>query len=92
MPDFLNDANDHNDFFEPTRIKRGIGKGKAINWDNNPAAHRYPPPNGWVHPFLLYNCTFARKTYKYTLLNADLKRKRILKEVDLSHLAGSRDN
>ena len=84
---FRNDANAHNAFFEPTRRKRGLGAGKAINWDNNPAAGRYPPPNGWVHPFVLYHCTFADKTYRYSLVNVDPERGRVLKEVDLSHLA-----
>jgi len=83
---FLNDANAHNAFFEPTRIRRGIGAGKDIDWDRNPAVHRFPPPNGWVHPFLLYHCTFGKKTYAYSLLNVDPRGNRVLKEVDLSAL------
>ena len=84
---FINDANDHNEVFEPTRVKRGIGKGKDINWDNNSAAYRYPPPNGWVHPFVFYNCTFGDRRYAYHLLNVDPKRNKVLDDVDLSPLS-----
>ena len=86
---FINDANDHNEQFEPTRLKRGIGKGKDIDWDTNDAVHRFGPPNGWVHPFLFYNCTFGPKRYAYTLLNVDPAKNRVLKEVDLAPLEGT---
>jgi hypothetical protein len=85
---FIYDANDHNAIFEPTRVKRGIGKGKDINWDRNSALHRYPPPNGWLHPFVFYNCAFGEKKYAYSLLNVDPSNNRVLREVDLSQLAG----
>jgi len=81
---FVNDANAHNDFFEPTRVKRGLGKGKDIEWDANPAAHESAPPNGWVHPFLFYRCTFGPKTYAYSLLNVDPVKGQVLQEADLS--------
>ena len=84
---FINDANDDNDMFEPSRVKRGFGKGMDINWDNNSAVHKYPPPNGWVHPFVFYKCQFGEKVYEYALLNVDPKRNAILKEVDLAPLA-----
>ena len=85
---FVNDANDHNEAFEPSRITRGFGKGRDIDWDRNPAVHRYPPPNGWVHPFVCYRCRFGDKKYDYALLNVDPKRNRILAQVDLSPLSG----
>jgi hypothetical protein len=84
---FVNDANAHNDLFEPTRVKRGIGQGKDINWDTNEAVHRLPPPNGWVHPFLFYNCTFGGKRYTYSLLNVNPAKNEVLREVDLAPLA-----
>jgi hypothetical protein len=83
---FINDANAHNDWFEPTQAKLGIGKGKDINWDTNDAVAKYPPPNGWVHPFVFYNTTFADKRYRYSLLNVDPAKNQVLKEVDLSSL------
>ena len=87
---FTNDANDHNEVFEASRIKRGFGKGRNIDWDRNPAVHQFPPPNGWVHPFVFYNCRFGDMTYGYALLNVDPKRNRILSEVDLAPLSGKR--
>ena len=84
---FINDANAHNGAFEPTRHKRGIGAGRAIDWDTNAAVHKYPPPNGWVHPFVLYNCRFGDRRYAYSLLNVDPAAGRILREVDLAALA-----
>jgi len=84
---FINDANDHNDIFEPTRLKRGIGKGKDIDWDHNSAVTRYPPPNGWLHPFVFYRCRFGEKACGYSLLNVDPKAGKVLQEVDLSGLS-----
>lgn len=37
---FLNDANAHNEQFEPTLAKRGIGRGLEIDRDENPAANK----------------------------------------------------
>ncbi|HUS90214.1 MAG TPA: hypothetical protein VM695_00145 [Phycisphaerae bacterium] len=85
---FLNDANAHNEHSEPTRVKRGIGRGRDIDWDGNPAAHRYPPPNGWVHPFVLHRCAFGPKRYEYSLLNVDPAANKVRQEIDLSPLAG----
>ncbi len=84
---FVNDANEHNELFEPTRIRRGIGEGKDIDWDTNTAVTTWPPPNGWVHPFVLYNCRFGAKRYAYSLLNVDTAAGKVLEEVDLAPLA-----
>jgi hypothetical protein len=84
---FVNDADAYNDFFEPTRVKRGLGKGKDIEWDSNPAAHESAPQNGWVHPFVFYRCTFGPKTCAYSLLNVDPAKGQVLQEADLSPLA-----
>ncbi len=81
---FVNDANAYNALYEPSRIKRKIGKGKDIDWDVNPAAHALAPPNGWVHPYILYRCEIDGKEYAYTLLNAGTDNGVILNEVDLS--------
>jgi hypothetical protein len=85
---FINDTNEHNEVYEPSRTKRGFGKGRDIDWDRNPAVHQYPPPNGWVHPFVFFNCRFGNRSYDYVLLNVDPKHNRILSEVDLSPLSG----
>lgn len=58
-----------------------------LNWDTNPAAHELAPPNGWVHPYLFYACTFGDKAYAYTLVNADVNANKVLAEVDLAPLA-----
>ncbi len=58
-----------------------------LNWDTNPAAHELAPPNGWVHPYLFYGCTFGDKTYGYSLVNADVNANKVLAEVDLAPLA-----
>ena len=84
---FVNDANAHNDFFEPTRVKRGIGQGKDTQWDANDAVTKSPPPNGWIHPFLFYRCTFGPKAYTYSLLNVNPTKGQVLAEVDLSPLS-----
>jgi hypothetical protein len=81
---FVNDANSYNDFFRKTCLDQGIDPN--LNWDCNPAAHELAPPNGWVHPFVLYRCDFGGKRYAYTLLNVDTDRGKVLKEVDLSKL------
>jgi hypothetical protein len=84
---FVNDADGHNDVFEPTRTKRGIGQGKDIRWDTNDAVYKYPPPNGWVHPFLLYHCVFGDRKYGYSLLNVDPRKNEVLQTTDLAPLA-----
>jgi hypothetical protein len=84
---FVNDANAYNGFFEPTRVKRGIGQGKDIQWDANDAVAKSPPRNGWVHPFLFCNYTFAGKRYAYSLLNVNPSRNEVLHEADLNPLA-----
>jgi hypothetical protein len=86
---FVNDANDYNELYESSRIRRGFGRGKDINWDQNSAVYKHPPPNGWVHPFLFYRCQFGDKQYDYTLLNVDPKRNAVLKEVSLGHLTAA---
>jgi hypothetical protein len=82
---FVNDANAYNALFRKTCARRGV-KGE-LNWDCNPAAHELPPPNGWVHPFVLYNCTFGARRYAYALLNVSTDKGKVLKELDLSRLA-----
>ena len=58
----------------------------ALNWDVNPAAHELAPPNGWVHPFVFYRCTFGDASHAYSLLNVDVDHNKVLKNVDLSGL------
>ncbi len=89
---FVNDANSENELFRHTLDKYGkppeAGKPPEIPWDTNPAAHELAPKNGWVHPFIMYNCQFGEKKYAYSLLNVDPDHGKILEEVDLAHLAG----
>ncbi|MFP4055432.1 MAG: right-handed parallel beta-helix repeat-containing protein [Candidatus Brocadiia bacterium] len=82
---FINDANAHNDVFEKTMAK--AGKSAQVDWDTNAAAHELAPPNGWVHPFLLYQCELGGKSYEYTLLNVDTDQGKVVEETDLSRLA-----
>jgi hypothetical protein len=81
---FLNDANAYNDVFKKTCLARGIDPN--LDWDINPAAHELAPADGWVHPFVFYNCQFADKKYDYSLLNVDINKGQILKEVNLMEL------
>lgn len=83
--DFVNDANAYNDRFQKICAERKLDP--ALNWDCNPAAHELAPPNGWVHPFLLYDCQFADKRYAYSLLNVSTDRNRVLQEVKLSRFS-----
>jgi len=89
---FINDANSQNEMYRKTLQMRQPEKihsdGRLdLNWDINPAAHELAPPNGWVHPFIFYRCSFGEKAYAYSLLNADVNANKILAEVDLSPLA-----
>jgi hypothetical protein len=89
---WVNDANAQNELYRKTLQARKPDLVKAdgsldLNWDQNPAAHELAPPNGWVHPFVLYDCAFGDKTYAYTLLNADVDKGAVKQEVDLSPLA-----
>ncbi len=82
---FVNDANAYNDVFKKTCAERKIDPN--LNWDCNPAAHELAPPNGWVHPFVLYDCRFGAKAYDYTLLNVSTDQGKALQEIDLARLA-----
>ena len=89
---FINDANAHNERFRKTLAQRDPKRVKAdgivdLDWDTNASAHELAPLNGWVHPFLFYNCTFGDKTYSYSLVNADVNTNKVLAEVDLAPLA-----
>ena len=89
---WINDVNAHNAGYRKTLEKYQALKLKAdgtvdLNWDTNAAAHELAPPNGWVHPFLIYNSTLGGKRYAYTLLNVDVDHNKVLKAVDLSDLA-----
>ncbi|HUT33722.1 MAG TPA: hypothetical protein VNE39_09595 [Planctomycetota bacterium] len=81
---FLNDANAHNGHFRKEMERKG--KDPNVNWDCNPAARELAPPNGWVHPFLLYQCDLGGKHYDYSLLNVDTTSGKVIKELDLSPL------
>jgi hypothetical protein len=82
---FLNDANAYNEQFKKTCLQRKIDP--DLNWDCNPAAHELAPPNGWVHPFVFYDCRFGDKRYDYSLLNVNTDEGKILREIDLASLA-----
>lgn len=82
---FINDANAHNAFFRKACDERGWNP--DINWDVNSAAHELAPSNGWIHPFVLYECQFGTKNYAYSLLNVSTDEQKILREIDLSPLA-----
>ena len=94
---WINDANAHNAQHEKTleHYKAGtfatsanlpgVDKAKLeLNWDTNAAAHELAPPNGWVHPYLFYDCTFGDKIYAYSLLNVDVEKGVVLAEVPLA--------
>ena len=78
---FVNDSNAYNDFFAATR--KAKNKPEPLNWDVNPAVHENAPKNGWVHPFLFYNCEFAGKKTDYLLVNADVDKGVAKQEVHL---------
>lgn len=78
---FVNDSNAYNDFFAATR--KAKNKIEPLNWDTNPAAHENAPKNGWVHPFLFYNCEFAGKKTGYLLMNADVDKGTSKQEIQL---------
>ncbi len=59
---FINDANDYNDLFDPTRLKRGIGKGKDTDWDQNSAATRYRRPMAGYTPSCSTSAASARRS------------------------------
>ena len=88
---WVNDANSQNEHYRKTweHLGREFGEGGSlpIKWDVNPAAGELAPPNGWVHPFIFYKCQFGEKRYEYSLINADVDAGKVIKEVDLSHLA-----
>jgi hypothetical protein len=86
---WINDANAQNAMYRNTlqRLKPELIKADgtlALNWDTNASAHELAPPNGWVHPFILYRCTFGEKTYAYNLLNVDVDTNVVLKDVALT--------
>lgn len=89
---FINDSNAHNDLYRKTFEQRDSKRVKPdgavdLNWDANASAHELAPPNGWVHPFLFYNCTFGDRSYAYSLVNADMSANKQLAAVDLAPLA-----
>lgn len=94
---WINDANAHNALYDKTleHYKAGkfatsanlpgVDKAKLeLDWDTNAAAHDLAPPNGWVHPYLFYDCTFGAKSYGYSLLNVDVDKGVVLAEVPLT--------
>ena len=82
---FMNDAEQHGDLFEKTD-KWLVAHGRPVvkKWDTNPMAHELAPANGWVHPFLFYECTFGDQKYRYDLLNVDVDRGQVKERIDLS--------
>jgi hypothetical protein len=91
---FINDANAYDEMYRKALARYGkapdAGKPVRIEWDSNPAAHELAPANGWVHPFVFYECQFGAKAYAYSLLNVDTDGRKVLSEVDLSPLADLR--
>jgi hypothetical protein len=88
---WVNDANSQNAMYRKTLQLRKPETVKAdgtldLNWDANPSAHELAPPNGWVHPYVLYRSRFADREYKYALLNVDVDANKVLRELDLSPL------
>ena len=87
---WVDDANSQNELYRQTW--KTLGKDLTadgsvpLRWDVNPAAGPLAPPNGWVHPYLFYRCSFGDKTYAYALLNVDVVHNRVLKEINLSSL------
>jgi len=77
-------ARDHRSTGPRRALTEKLERGPEINWDVNPAAHDLAPANGWTHPFLLYQCRFGDQEYRYSLLNVDTDRARIVQEIDLS--------
>ena len=82
---FINDANAHNPLYRKEMERKA--KSIEINWDSNAAAAHLAPPNGWVHPFVLYQCDLGGRHYAYSLLNVDTTNRKVLAELDLSPLA-----
>jgi hypothetical protein len=58
-----------------------------VNWDSNAATKELAPPNGWVHPFLIYDCRLGDETYAYSLLNVDTAKQKVLDTIDLAPFA-----
>ena len=77
---FINDADHHNAIFAKTLARRG--RPLEVKWDTNSAVHDLPPPNGWTHPFLFYDCTFGDTRYAYSLLNVDSDKGVVRKRID----------
>jgi len=85
---FVNDANDFNAYYTKTLEKLGRPDAE-LNWDANPAVHENPPANGWVHPFVFYDCAFGEASHGYELLNVDTDAGKVVERIDLAPLAGA---
>jgi len=88
---FIQDTNTRDEMYRKTLARYGkpVAEGTPvrIGWDSNPAAHDLAPTNGWVYPFLFYNCRFGEKSYGYSLLNVDPAAEKVIEEIDLRRLA-----
>ena len=88
---WVNDANSQNELDRETwqHLGRDLNEDDSLplRWDVNPAAGELAPPDGWVHPFIFYQCKSGDRSYGHTLVNADVGAGKALGEIDLAGMA-----